>query len=66
MIVGRWNLDAFLAYIKKQVKEFIQRISSKMLQPATFYHTPLSTAQDTLNKKKQQQKLPQSQLEYCW
>ena len=32
MLIGRWSLDAFLAYIEKQVKELTKGVSSRMLQ----------------------------------
>ena len=28
MLVGRWSSDAFLAYIKKQIKEFTRGVST--------------------------------------
>jgi len=42
MLVGRWNSDAFLAYIEKQVREFTKGVSTRMLQNNTFYNTPPS------------------------
>ena len=36
MLVGRWNSDAFLAYIEKQIKEFTKGVSSRMLTHETF------------------------------
>lgn len=44
MLVGRWNSDAFLAYIEKQVREFTKGVSTRMLQNDTFYNTPLAPA----------------------
>ena len=32
MLIGRWSSDAFLSYIKKQVREFTKGVSSRMLQ----------------------------------
>ena len=43
MLVGRWNSDAFLAYIEKQVREFTKGVSTRMLQHDTFYNTPLAS-----------------------
>ena len=40
MLVGRWNSDAFLAYIEKQVKEFTRGVSTRMLQNAAFSTHP--------------------------
>ena len=51
MLTGRWSSDAFLAYIEKQVKEFTQGVSSRMLQHDTFYNTPLATTRATSNNK---------------
>ncbi len=31
MMIGRWSSDAFICYIRKQVKEFNHDISRKML-----------------------------------
>ena len=42
MLVGRWSSDAFLSYIKKQVKEFTRGVSSRMLARDTFYNVPLA------------------------
>ena len=43
MLVGRWNSNAFLAYIEKQVREFTKGVSTRMLQHDTFYNTPLAS-----------------------
>ena len=40
MLVGRWNSDAFLAYIEKQIKEFTKGVSSRMLSHETFVNIP--------------------------
>ncbi len=32
MMIGRWSSDAFLVYIRKQVEQFSNGISSKMLR----------------------------------
>ena len=40
MLVGRWNSDAFLAYIEKQIKEFTKGVSSRMLAHETFLNIP--------------------------
>ena len=47
MLVGCWSSDAFLAYIKKQVKEYTRGVSSGMLRHDTFYNTPLAITQAT-------------------
>ncbi len=38
MLIGRWSSTAFLKYIQKQVQEFSQGISSKMIEVQTFKH----------------------------
>ena len=42
MLQGRWSSDAFLRYIRKQVKEFSLGVSEAMINPDTykFYTTP--------------------------
>lgn len=46
MLLGRWSSDAFLRYIRKQVKEFSDGISSKMIQRDHFFTVPSSSAED--------------------
>ena len=43
MLIGRWKSDAFLAYIRKQVAEFSNQVSSNMIRIMTFFH-PTTTA----------------------
>jgi hypothetical protein len=38
MLIGRWSSTAFLKYIRKQVQEFLQGISSKMIEVQSFKH----------------------------
>jgi hypothetical protein len=38
MLIGRWSSTAFLKYIRKQVQEFSQGISSKVIEVQTFKH----------------------------
>jgi hypothetical protein len=45
MLLGRWSSDAFLRYIRKQVKEFSNGISAKMVQQEHFFTVP-STSKD--------------------
>mmetsp|Transcript_52765 Transcript_52765/g.78637 ORF Transcript_52765/g.78637 Transcript_52765/m.78637 type:complete len:94 (+) Transcript_52765:186-467(+) len=40
MLIERWSSDAFLHYIRKQVKEFTLGISRKMLLTPDFYTVP--------------------------
>ena len=42
MLIGRWSSDVFLAYIKKQVKEFRKGASYRMIQHNTFFSIPLA------------------------
>jgi hypothetical protein len=37
MLLGRWSSDAFLRYIRKEVQEFSNSISSKMIQSEKFF-----------------------------
>jgi hypothetical protein len=38
MLIGRWSSTAFLKYIWKQIQEFLQGISSKMIEVQSFKH----------------------------
>ena len=40
MIIGRWLSDALLCYICKQVAQFSQNISKRMLHTQSFIHMP--------------------------
>jgi len=46
MLLGRWSSNAFLDYIRKQVKEFSNGISSKMIQHEHFFTIPSSSSED--------------------
>jgi len=46
MLLGRWSSDAFLRYIRKQVKEFSNGVSSKMITKECFFTIPSSPDQD--------------------
>ncbi len=46
MLLGRWSSDAFLRYIRKQVREFSTGISSKMILNEKFYSVPLASLDD--------------------
>jgi hypothetical protein len=46
MLLGRWSSDAFLRYIRKQVKEFSRGISSKMIQNENFFTIPTTSNED--------------------
>jgi hypothetical protein len=36
VLQGRWRSDAFLPYIRKQVKEFSKYVSKAMISPDTY------------------------------
>ena len=40
MLIGRWSSDAFLLYICKQVEQFSQNVSSRMIKNMNFSHIP--------------------------
>jgi len=42
MLLGRWSSDAFLHYIRKQVKEFSLGISKKMITKEDFFTIPIA------------------------
>jgi hypothetical protein len=52
MLLGRWSSDAFLRYIRKQVKEFSKGISSRMIQNENFFTIP--TISDGANNSSKQ------------
>jgi hypothetical protein len=40
MLIGRWSSDAFLRYIRKQVKQFSRNVTKRMLNFCSFRHIP--------------------------
>ena len=44
MLLGRWSSDAFLRYIRTQVKDLARGISEKMLLTEDFYTIPDESA----------------------
>jgi hypothetical protein len=46
MLLGRWSSDAFLRYIRKQIKEFSNGISSNMIQKEHFFTVPSTSLED--------------------
>jgi len=50
MLLGRWSSDAFLRYIRKQVKEFSKGVSSKMLINEDFFTIPKSPRDDAFTQ----------------
>ncbi len=52
MLLGRWASDAFLRYIRKQVKEFSSGISQKMITQENFFTIPSVDIDQSKNKDK--------------
>jgi len=50
MLLGRWSSDAFLRYIRKQVKEFSTGISQKMIIHEHFFTVPTCSIEDPRNE----------------
>ena len=40
MLLGRWSSDAFLRYIRRQVQDFSNGVSRKMILSPDFYTIP--------------------------
>jgi hypothetical protein len=40
MLIGRWSSDAFLRYIRRQVQEFSQGVSRRMIMAPDFFTVP--------------------------
>jgi hypothetical protein len=49
MMLGCWSSDAFLRYIRNQVKEFSTGISKKMIQNENFSTVPPASNEDPRN-----------------
>jgi hypothetical protein len=47
MLLGRWSSNAFLRYIRKQVKEFSNDVSSKMITKESFFTIPSASSEDS-------------------
>lgn len=39
-LIGRWKSDSFMKYIRKQIEEFTQDISDRMIENESFRHVP--------------------------
>jgi hypothetical protein len=53
MLVGRWKSDAFLLYLRRQVKEFTAGVTNQMVtQPDMFFTIPSDTTDDLPNRQK--------------
>jgi len=46
MLIGRWSSDAFLRYIRRQVKEFSTGVSTKMIAHEAFFTIPEISSED--------------------
>ena len=46
MLLGRWSSDAFLLYIRKQVNEFSNNVSRKMIKNSVYHHVPDADRED--------------------
>jgi hypothetical protein len=53
MLIGRWSSDAFLPYIRKQVKQFSQNVAKHMLTFRSFQTIPGIAPQVVSNKDSQ-------------
>jgi len=51
MLPWRWSSDAFLHYIRKQVKEFSTGFSQKMIINEHFFHVPTASIDDPRNSQ---------------
>ena len=46
MLLGQWSSDAFLCYIWKQVPEFSNDVSCKMMKKKKYHHVPDPSRED--------------------
>ena len=46
MLLGCWSSDAFLRHIQKQVTEFSNNVSCKMVKNPVYHHVPHATRED--------------------
>jgi hypothetical protein len=53
MLLGRWSSDAFLRYIRKQVQEFSNDVSSRMIRQGTYHHVAEPDRHDPRNHHSQ-------------
>jgi hypothetical protein len=49
MLLGRWSSDAFLRYIRKQVEEFGEDVSRRMIRTQVFHHVGDANRDDPRN-----------------
>jgi hypothetical protein len=52
MLLGRWSSDAFLRYIRKQVKEFSKEFSEKMIINEKFFTIPTTNSDNSLTSRR--------------
>jgi hypothetical protein len=48
MLLGRWKSDAFLLYLRRQVKEFTQGLSEAMASQLSMFHTEATATEPIL------------------
>jgi hypothetical protein len=53
MLLGRWSSDAFLRYIRKQVQEFSNDVSTRMTRQGTYHHVAEPDRHDPRNHNPQ-------------
>ncbi len=51
MLLGRWSSDAFLKYIRKQIKEFSKGVSKNMLTKEKLFMIPTSNTNNNQSKR---------------
>jgi hypothetical protein len=49
MLLGRWKSDAFLLYLRRQVKEFTQGLSEAMASQPLMFHTDATATEPILS-----------------
>jgi hypothetical protein len=50
MMIGRWSSNAFMKYIRKQIKEFTFDVSQRILRMQHFRHTPTNATNGSKKK----------------
>jgi len=66
MLLGRWASDAFLRYIRKQVKEFSSGISEKMIMNENFSTITKNSSTDRERKSRPLSLAPQKNTGTCF
>ena len=53
MLLGRWKSDAFLLYLRRQVKEFTEGVTHQMTsQPDLFFNIPTNPTDDLPSRQR--------------